>query len=302
MDINLSMILRGYLINSKCKRCPILTENTIQTIKISKIVNECEDIKTLIFKNTNAIKPKPGQFAMIWVPGVDEIPMSISACDDDANWAITVKDVGDCTHALHSLGTNNYIGVRGPLGKYFEIPSDRNKKIFLVGGGIGMAPLRFFASELHKLDYRFRVIQGAKESSDLLYIDEFSHYNPKSAEIHYCTDDGSYGVEGSTIDIFEKVINDYTPKELKNITVYSCGPEIMLFKLFQICMSHSIKFYASLERIMRCGCGLCGLCALDPLGLLVCTDGPIFSSKELMELKDFGKYTRDFTGRKIQLS
>jgi dihydroorotate dehydrogenase electron transfer subunit len=293
------MTLKVWLINLKSKRCPILTENTIQMIKISKIINDCRDIKTLIFKNPNALKPKPGQFAMIWVPGVDEIPMSISACDDDANWAITVKDIGDCTHALHGLTINDYIGVRGPLGNYFEIPIDRNRNIIIVGGGIGMAPLRFFMNELYNLDYQFKVIQGAKEGNDLIYIDEFSHYNPKSTELHFCTDDGSYGEEGSTIDIFEKLINDYMPKELNNTTVYSCGPEIMLYKLFQICVSHDIKFYVSLERIMRCGCGLCGLCALDPLGLLVCADGPIFSSSELMKLEDFGKHIRDFSGRKI---
>ncbi|MFX1428249.1 MAG: dihydroorotate dehydrogenase electron transfer subunit, partial [Promethearchaeota archaeon] len=62
-----------------------------------------------------------------------------------------------------------------------------------------------------------------------------------------------------------------------------------------------IKFYASLERIMRCGCGLCGLCALDPLGLLVCKDGPIFNSEQLEKIEDFGKYKRDFTGKRISI-
>jgi dihydroorotate dehydrogenase electron transfer subunit len=75
----------------------------------------------------------------------------------------------------------------------------------------------------------------------------------------------------------------------------------MLYKLFQICVKHDIEFFASLERIMRCGCGLCGLCALDPLGLLVCKDGPIFSSIQLVKIEDFGKYTRDFTGKKINI-
>jgi dihydroorotate dehydrogenase electron transfer subunit len=75
----------------------------------------------------------------------------------------------------------------------------------------------------------------------------------------------------------------------------------MLFKLFQTCIKHNIEFYASLERIMRCGCGICGLCALDPLGLLVCKDGPIFSSKQLEKIEDFGKYIRDFTGKKMNI-
>jgi len=278
-----------------------LTENTIQTIKVSRVINESMGVKTLIFKKLTELKPKPGQFAMIWVPGVDEVPMSISACDEVNNWAITVKNVGECTQSLYELAINDYIGVRGPLGNYFKLPTDRNKMIFLVGGGIGMAPLRFLAHDLNKSGYNFKIIQGAKVESDLLYMDEFYDYGRENSEFHFCTDDGSYGVKGFASDLFEKLIKDFTPKQFKKTVVYSCGPEIMIYKLFQKCEKHNIEFYASLERIMRCGCGLCGLCVLDPLGLLVCKDGPVFSSEELKKIKDFGKYSRDFTGRKIPI-
>jgi len=84
--------------------------------------------------------------------------------------------------------------------------------------------------------------------------------------------------------------------------VYACGPEIMIYKVFQICENYNIELKASLERIMRCGCGLCGLCSIDPLGLLVCKDGPVFSSKDLRRMEDFGKYRRDFTGKKIPIN
>jgi len=75
-----------------------LTENTIQTVRVKKIINECEGIKTIQFnlkeiKTFNYIPPKAGQFIMIWVPGVDEIPMSISGCDKEDNWSIAVKNV-----------------------------------------------------------------------------------------------------------------------------------------------------------------------------------------------------------------
>ena len=295
------MISKAWLINLKLKRCLILTENTIQTLRVSKIINDCIGVKTLIFKKPTELKPKPGQFAMIWVPGVDEVPMSISACDKASNWAITVKNVGECTQSLHKLTINDYIGVRGPLGNYFKLPTDRNKNIFLVGGVIGMAPLRFFAHDLNKSGYHFKIIQGAKEESDLLYLDEFYDYDRESSEFYFCTDDGSYGEKGFASDLFEKLIKDYTPEQFKNTVVYSCGPEIMMYKLLQKCEKHNIEFYACLERIMRCGCGLCGLCILDPLGLLACKDGPIFSSEELKKIEDFGKYKRDFTGRKIPL-
>lgn len=278
-----------------------MTENTIQTVKISRIINECENVKTFVFHSPIESLPKPGQFVMIWVPGVDEIPMSISACDEKRNWAITVKNAGECTQALHKLKINDLIGVRGPLGNSFDMPKNKSMHLFLVGGGIGMAPLRFLANELNKSGYNFKIIQGAKVESDLLFIDELYEYTNKNSEFHICTDDGSYGEVGLTTEIFENIIKDYTLEQFKNTVVYSCGPELMLFKLFQICRKHNIEFYTSLERIMRCGCGLCGLCALDPLGLLVCKDGPIFKSEQLEKIKDFGAYKRDFTGKKINI-
>jgi len=212
-----------------------------------------------------------------------------------------VKNVGECTETLHELKVNDYIGVRGPLGNSFTIPPDKDKTIFLVGGGIGMAPLRFLANHLKMYGYSFKTIQGAKIESDLLYMDEFYDYDREDSEFHVCTDDGSYGEEGLATETFEKLIKDYSQDEIKNTVVYSCGPEIMLYNLSQICEKKKIEFYASLERIMRCGCGLCGLCALDPLGLLVCKDGPIFNLEELKKIEDFGKYSRDFAGKKQQL-
>ncbi len=277
-----------------------MTENTIQTVKISRIINDCEGVKTIIFKMTGT-QPKPGQFVMIWVPGVDEVPMSISACDEAGNWAITVKNVGECTEALHELKVNDYIGVRGPLGNCFYIPPHKDYNIFLVGGGIGMAPLRFLANHLKTSGYTFKAVQGAKVESDLLYMDEFYEYDREDSKFHVCTDDGSYGEEGFATEIFENLIKDFSQKDFKNTIVYSCGPEVMLYKLFQICEKNNTEFYASLERIMRCGCGLCGLCALDPKGLLVCKDGPIFSYDQLEKMGDFGKYRRDFTGKKIKI-
>jgi len=282
-----------------------LTENTILTVKIHKIVNECDGVKTLFFNmkkgNNEYIAPKPGQFVMIWVLGVDEVPMSISGYDEHGNWAITVKNVGECTNSIHKLKIGDFIGVRGPLGNHFKIPNKKSKKIFLIGGGIGIAPLKCFATKLIEMNYKFTIIAGAKTDSDLIFIDDFQSYKKLISEYHFCTDDGSNGLKGLASDIFEQLIKDFNENEFSNIIVYSCGPEMMLYKLFQKCQKHSIEFFASLERIMRCGCGLCGLCTLDPLGLLVCKDGPIFGLNILKELKDFGKFQRDITGKKIKM-
>ncbi|MFX1241131.1 MAG: dihydroorotate dehydrogenase electron transfer subunit [Promethearchaeota archaeon] len=280
-----------------------MTENTIITVRIQKVIDECKDIRTLFFNmkeddNQNNITPKPGQFVMIWVPGVDEIPMSISEYDNKGNWAITVKNVGECTNALYNLNVGDYIGVRGPLGNHFKIPTNNSKTVFLIGGGIGMIPLKFLSTELRNKNIKHTVIEGVKVKEELIFKELF---NESASETFYCTDDGSYGIKGVSSDIFKGILKEYNEKDQSSIIVYSCGPEVMLYKLSKICEENDIEFYASLERIMRCGCGLCGLCALDPLGLLVCKDGPVFDLKTLKEIQDFGKFQRDFTGKKISL-
>jgi dihydroorotate dehydrogenase electron transfer subunit len=287
--------------NLKPKRFPILTKNMIETVKIKAIIDECDAVKTFEFERKDARTPKPGQFVMMWIPGVDEIPMSISSYNNNGEWAISVKNVGDCTNSIHDLKVGDYIGIRGPLGNFFQIPQETNKNIFLVGGGIGMAPLRFLASELIKMGYKFKFIEGAKVKDEILFAKEFLEHQQKDLEFYFCTDDGSYGEKGFATEFFEHLIDDLSEKDLRNSVVFSCGPEIMMYKILQICKKKKVEMYASLERIMRCGCGLCGLCVLDPLGLLVCNDGPVFNSHLLAKMEDFGKFKRDFSGKKIKL-
>jgi len=256
----------------------------VKTVKITKIVDECHEVKTIchgvktiIFKIQSLIKPKPGQFLMIWLPGVDEVPMSISSYNDNDEWAVTVQNVGECTSLIHQLKIGDYIGVRGPLG------------------------LKFLASELIREKHNFKLIIGAKLKNQLVFKNLMNIQDQEGFEVHFCTDDGSYGIKAFTTEIFESLIKNMSREELQNTVVFTCGPEIMMHKLLHICLENKIELQASLERIMRCGCGLCGLCVIDPLGLLVCNDGPIFTSAVLEKMEDFGKYKRDFSGRKISL-
>ena len=166
-----------------------MNENTIRTVVITKSINECDGVKTLSFnmkeENTNYIPPKPGQFTMIWVPGVDEIPMSISDCDTKGNWSITVKNIGECTNAIFNLKQGDFIGVRGPLGTWFEVPEEKSEYLFLIGGGIGMAPLRFLTQELHKNKISFILIQGAKAKNELIFTTQLQGINKKSCDIFF---------------------------------------------------------------------------------------------------------------------
>ncbi len=283
-----------------------MTKNRIKTVKIQDIKNECIGIKSFSFNIRNIFEddetPTPGQFIMVWVPGVDEIPMSLSHADSDGTWTITVKNVGECTNALHNLSVGDYLGVRGPLGNSFTYPDNKSQKVLLIGGGIGTAPLRFLAQKLIEKGFQFTFIEGVKTKSELLYNKELERQCTDASELILCTDDGSFGVEGFASTVLKEELNNYSEKEISNTIAYTCGPELMMFEIYKLCEIFRIPLQASLERIMRCGCGLCGLCALEPLGLLVCKDGPVFTSNTLRNVEDFGKYKLDFSGKKIPLS
>ena len=145
--------------------------NYPKIIKILESQNENNDVKTFKFKYNENVSP--GQFFMIWIPGVDEIPMSLSNCDNNGNWSITVKNVGECTDAMYNLNIGDYIGVRGPLGNHFKIPEKNIKNIILIGGGIGMAPLKFLSYHLIQANMKHTIIEGAKIEDDIIFKNYF---------------------------------------------------------------------------------------------------------------------------------
>ena len=110
----------------------------------------------------------------------------------------------------------------------------------------------------------------------------------------FCTDDGSFGFKGFVSKKLEEVL-----KEKKFKAVYCCGPELMIKSIFNICEKHNIEMQASLERYMKCSFGVCGSCALGPY--FVCRDGPVFDSKQLRQVGDFGKYAKLKSGKKVTL-
>jgi len=282
-----------------------LNKNQINSVKIKKIEEECDGVLSLTFNVKNIIdsniQPMPGQFVMVWVPGVDEVPMSLSGADLKGNWTITVKNVGECTNILCNLSQGDYIGFRGPLGNSFTIPKDKTKLIFLIGGGTGIAPLNFLSKKFAERKLEHIIIEGANKEREIIFINQFESLDHDFSNVIFCTDDGSFGSEGFASTIFKNEIKKYSKKNLSDAIVYTCGPEKMMYEIFHVCEEKKIPMEASLERMMRCGCGLCGLCTLDPLGLLVCIDGPVFNSQILRKIDDFGKFRRDITGRKSKI-
>ncbi len=253
-----------------------------QTTKVVKIDIHNENFVTVWLKGSISITP--GQFIMVWLPGIEEKPFAVTLIEKDM-FAFTAMRRGKFTSALFTLKPGEVIGYRGPYGNGFTLVE--NKSVCIVASGIGIAALSLLYSELkHKLNNKVTLIYGAKTCNDLI----FKHIKPDygcDCNLHLCTDDGSEGRKAFTTQLLEQELSNELDKIRFDI-VYTCGPEIMMKKVVDICAKHNIPCEASLERFMCCGFGVCGKCAINDR--LVCADGPVFTKEELARLPDFGRH------------
>jgi dihydroorotate dehydrogenase electron transfer subunit len=225
---------------------------------------------------------EPGQFVMLWIPRMDEKPYTIGYLDSD-RIGITVQRRGPFSRRLFQMQPGDKIGLRGPYGRPFW-DLDRhagNERVTLLGGGCGMATIGLLAERLPAA----RIVQGARSERFLLYRDRF----PEQVVF---TDDGSAGRQGFPTQWLEERIER---GELE--MVYTCGPELMMAAVVNICRASAIPCQVSMERYMKCGIGVCGQCDCD--GKLVCRQGPTFDLGDLAEMPSFGKMRRDKTGRAL---
>jgi len=257
-----------------------------ETTTIREIRDETRTIRSFVL-DAEIEDAEPGQFIMLWLPGVDEKPMSIVS---PAPLTISVARVGPFSTALHRRREGDPIGWRGPYGRGFRLDSER--RALLIAGGCGGAPLYFLAQRAVEANVPTTVAVGARTVEELLFVERF---RALGADVIIATDDGTEGVHGPVTEAAQpSLTSDGDPP-----VVYACGPERMLAVVHQMCLEHGVEGQLSLERYMKCGFGICGQCALDDL--LVCKDGPIFTVEELVDNRDFGKARRSATGRRLPL-
>jgi dihydroorotate dehydrogenase electron transfer subunit len=257
-----------------------------QTVRIREIRDETRTIRTFVL-DAEALEAEPGQFIMLWLPGVDEKPMSV-ACPSPLT--ISVARVGSFSTALHQRKVGDRVGWRGPYGRGFSLAMCRDRSALLVSGGYGVVPLYFLAAQAVARDIQTTVALGARTVLDLPYVEQL---RTLGVDLILATDDGSLGHRGYITDVISRLATWHSH------TTYACGPEPMLVAIHRLCRSHGIPGQLSLERYMKCGFGICGQCALD--GFLVCQDGPVFDLEELDGLRDFGYAHRSATGRRLPI-
>lgn len=253
--------------------------------RIVEVIRETPLVKTFVLDSE--IDAQPGQFIMLWLPGVDEKPMSVAGMHP---LTISVAKVGPMTTALHALRAGDVVGWRGPFGRPFRLEPERHA--LLVAGGYGSAPLYALAQQALAAGLEITVAIGARVADELLYADKFERLG---VPLLLSTNDGSRGVQGFVTDaILQSPISN-----LQLLTVYACGPEPMLVALHKLCRARGWNGQLSVERYMKCGFGICGQCALDDL--LVCIDGPVMTLDQLEGKHDFGRWHRGPTGRKFEM-
>jgi dihydroorotate dehydrogenase electron transfer subunit len=201
---------------------------------IEEVKSETPLVRTFRFDRTLDPAPVPGQYAMVWIRGADEIPMGFSGED-----SITVHSVGEATQAMFRLSAGSSVGLRGPLGNGFSLKGD---KILLIGGGVGVAPLAFLGETARSEGIEVTTLIGFRSEKDIVFKNRLK----RLGDLIVTTDDGSLGIRGfASAGLKGLDIESYGQ-------IYLCGPEIMMWDIISRLRPHASKVQASINRHFKC--------------------------------------------------
>lgn len=242
---------------------------------VDKVRIENDTTHSLIMKEP--MESKPGQFILIWIPGLGEKPFSVAANNP---LMITIADVGKVSGQINRYQPGDRLWIRGPFGQGYQ---PYGKDALLVGGGYGASPLLFLAEKLLEEEINVHVFLGARSANLLILVNEFEKL---PVTMHITTNDGTRGIQGFVTVPLEETIQQLS--DVHDACVYACGPKKMLYGIDALCERYGIPRQLSWEAIMRCGMGLCGNCKIEmpdtwkepdnkpgsKKAWLVCKDGP----------------------------
>lgn len=229
----------------------------------------------------------PGQFNMLYLPGVGEVAISVSSDPaEPANLRHTIRTVGNVTQAIARLKPGDRIGVRGPFGTAWPVDALRGHDVVVAAGGLGLAPLRpaVYHFIRHRGNYgRATVLYGARTPSDLLYTNEYDSWRAAGIDVQVTVDVGApeWGGEiGFVTAPLARLALDSA-----RASILTCGPEPMMRFVAARAVGRGVptdRVFVSLERNMNCAVGLCGHCQFGPT--FVCKDGPVFPFDRVRKL------------------
>lgn len=262
--------------------------------RIEKLHHETVDtftIELVPMEHSGGFSFLPGQFNMIYVFGVGEVPISISS--DPLNtrtFRHTTRVVGSVTRSMGHLKRGDILGVRGPFGTHWPVEEAEGRDVVVVTGGIGLAPLRPVLYRLMAQRERFHkivLLYGSRTPEDILYRRELERWRSKfDLEIQVTVDRGTRDWRGN-VGVVTTMIGR-APFDPTNTVAFACGPELMMrFAVMELQRRGlpSERIYLTMERNMKCAIGFCGHCQYGPT--FVCKDGPVFRFDRIERI--FGK-------------
>ena len=263
-----------------------------ETATIEEIRDEIRDVKTFYMSLDNKeldknFRIKSGQFIMCTIFGAGEFAVSLPPSPENDRFHLTVRKVGLVTNALHELKAGDKVGIRGPFGNGFPFEEIKGKNIIYVAGGIGLIPLR--SSIVHVLQHkkefgRVLVLHGARTPDDLMYKENLKEWQSFPGFETYITVD--VGAPGWTGEVgFVHTLFDKANLPVENTVAFVCGPPVMFNTVIGELMKRGLRddcIISTLERHMKCGVGKCQHCAIGRT--LVCTDGPVYTYRQIKTL------------------
>lgn len=258
--------------------------------RTEKVITETPTIKTFVFRPEEPMGFLAGQFMLVTVPGVGECAFTPSS-DPKSSETIefTIMKAGSVTARLHELKEGAYVGLRGPYGKPYPIKDYHGREVYVVGGGVGLAPLRSLLYALnHEIDHlkKVEVRFGARTPSDISYKNSIPEWrNRKNTNIVITVDEAEPGWTGN-VGLVTTILKD-NDVEVKNAVAVVCGPPIMMKFVNRRLLDMGFAdrdIYLSMEKNMSCGIGKCFHCNIGKY--FVCKDGPVFSWEQIKDIPE----------------
>ena len=260
------------------------------TAELLEVVQETPTIKTFRMRPERPIPFKAGQFVQVTVPGLGEAPFTPSSSPSVADeLTVTVLRTGVVTDAMHELEAGATLGLRGPFGKGYPTEKLQGHTVVVVGGGVGLAPLRSLLYHLFENIDKFEQVAikyGARNPSEMLFRREFDSWRGKDKVSLDLTVDVADETWGGKVGVVTTILGD-PAIDLGKAYVVSCGPLIMLRFVTLSCLDLGYRpdqIYLSMNRKMSCGVGKCGRCNIGPYYL--CKDGPDICYDKIKDYKD----------------
>jgi len=259
-----------------------------EPFRIHRVIRETDDTFSLELRpvsGRNEFHFQPGQFNMLYVFGVGEVPISISGDPERTDTLVhTTRAVGNVTKAMKSLKIGDVVGIRGPFGTAWPVNKAEGNDVVLVAGGIGLAPLKPVVH--HILTNRGRygkvvLLYGTRTPNDILFRKELKKWRSRLDMETHITVDRAMGSWHGNVGVVTTLIGK-APFDRTACTAMVCGPEIMMRYTVLAMQKRGVKddaIYLSMERNMKCGLGFCGHCQMG--SLFICKDGPVFTYSEL---------------------